>query len=91
MACLVLMACQKSSSRGTEDVLGCDDRLRQSLRLKQVPDHSTLQKFADRVVSPGLLDQILAALFPTLELAADNAGVNSTGMEPTTCSAYYEM
>ena len=91
LACLVLKAYQKSADRGTEDFWGCADRLRQALGLKQVPDHSTLQKFADRVVSPELLDRMFATLLQKLKLTSENAAMDSTGMEPTTRSAYYEM
>ncbi len=91
LACLVLKAYQRSAYRGTEDLLGCADRLRKALELKQVPDHSTLQKFADRAVSPELLDRMLASLNRKLELTAENAAMDSTGMESTARSAYYEM
>lgn len=91
LACLVLKAYQKSAYRGTEDLLGCADRLRQALQLKEVPDHSTLQKFAERVVSPELLDRLLASLVRKLGVTSENAAMDSTGMEPTTRSAYYEM
>ncbi|MBC8113950.1 MAG: hypothetical protein H7062_06210 [Candidatus Saccharimonas sp.] len=49
LACLVLRTYQKSVYRGTEDQLDCADQLQRVLRMKAVPDHSTLQKFADRV------------------------------------------
>ncbi len=41
--------------------------------------------------SPQLLDRMLATLLRKLELTAENAAMDSTGMEPTTRNAYYEM
>jgi hypothetical protein len=62
LACLVLKAHLKQTYRGVADLLGASDDLRRVLGLARVPDYSTLQRFADRVVTPAVLDRVLGRL-----------------------------
>src|SRR5579884_2696388 len=67
LACLLLKAHLRQTYRGTADLLGASDGLRAALGLRRAPDHSTLQKFAERAVTPDLIDQSLAALLARAE------------------------
>src|SRR5262245_54210836 len=62
LACLVLKAYLRQTYRGIADLLGVADDLRRALGLTRVPDYSTLQRFADRAVSPDLIDRLLGRL-----------------------------
>jgi hypothetical protein len=90
LACLLLKAHLKQSYRGIADLLAAADGLRDALGLARVPDHSTLQDFAARAVSPEAVDRLLAALLERVGPAFDGAAIDSTGMEPSGASAHYQ-
>jgi Transposase DDE domain/Transposase domain (DUF772) len=89
LACLVLKAYQKQTYRGIADLLAASDDLRRVLGLTRVPDYSTLQRFADRAVTPDLVDRLLGRLIERVGPAIDEVAMDSTGMEPSDASAYY--
>jgi hypothetical protein len=93
LSCLVLRAFCKRTYRGTVDLLGASDGLRQALGLGRVPAHTTLKAFCDRVVTPNLLDQLVGEVLALLQeqgLAVGELAVDSTGVETTSASAHFQ-
>lgn len=94
-ACLVLKEFLHRDYRGIEQLLRDTPDLAAAIELKAIPDHSTLQKAAKRLLcapsASGLLDmtvrlgKFLGKLAPTLPLAA----MDGTGLESRHASAYY--
>jgi hypothetical protein len=88
LACLVLRAYLKLTYRDTTELLEASDGLRAALGLNKAPAHTTFKEFADRVLTPRLLDQavgeVLALLIDehglvVMEMAADSTGVETSG------------
>src|SRR5262245_49858753 len=94
-ACLVLKEFLHRDYRGIEALLRDTPDLAAAIDLKSIPDHSTLQKAAKRLLCSqsvsGLLDKTvrlgkyLGTLQPTVSLAA----MDGTGLESHHASAYY--
>lgn len=89
LACLVPRAHLKQTYRGVADLLAASDELRRVLGLTRVPDYSTLQRFADRAVTPDRIDRVLGRLVERVGPVIDEVAMDSTGMEPSSASAYY--
>lgn len=92
LACLILRAFKKLTYRGTTELLEASDALREQLGLSRVPAHTTLKEFADRVVSPGVLDQAIGQVLGLLQeqgLAVGQVAVDSTGVETSGASAHF--
>jgi hypothetical protein len=91
LACLLIRAYLKLSYRRTADLLGVSDGLRDALGLDaaELPDHSTLQKFAGRAVTDASIDDALAALLRRVAPGPDAAAIDSTGLETGSASARY--
>lgn len=93
LACMVLRAYLKQTYRGIVEVLESSDALRAALGLNQVPAHTTLKEFADRVLTPALLDQavgaVLASLVAEQGLVVEEVAVDSTGVETSGASAHF--
>lgn len=90
LACLVLRAYWKLTFRGLEDLLATSGEIRRVLGLTQVPDHSTLQKFEERKVTPELVDAAVAQLLEIAQPDTRTAAMDSSGLEPTNRSSYYQ-
>jgi len=93
MSCLVLKAYLKQTYRGIVEVLELSDALREALGLgDNVPTHTTLKMFADRVASVELMDQIVGEVLALCKKAgvsvAELAG-DSTGVECSPASQQY--
>jgi hypothetical protein len=92
LACLVLRAYLKRTYRGVVELLEAGDALRRTLGLSRVPAHTTLKEFADRVLSPALLDaavgEVLALLIER-GLVVKELAVDSTGVETSGASAHF--
>jgi hypothetical protein len=94
-ACLVLKEFLHRDYRGIEQLLEDTPELAAAIELSEIPDHSTLQKAAKRLLrnefANGLLDmtvqlgKYLKKLEPTVALAA----MDGTGLESRHASAYY--
>jgi hypothetical protein len=94
-ACLVLKEFLHRDYRGIEQLLKDMPELTAAIDLKRVPDHSTLQKAAKRLLSSELatrlldvtirLGKLLKKIEPTVALAA----MDGTGFESRHASAYY--
>ena len=94
-ACLVLKEFLHRDYRGIEQLLKDTPDLVAAIELKAVPDHSTLQKAAERLLlslSAGrLLDMTirLGQLLGKLESRVSLAAMDGTGLESRHASAYY--
>jgi hypothetical protein len=94
-ACLVLKEFLHRDYRGIEQLLEDTPELAAAIELTEIPDHSTLQKAAKRLLraefASSLLDmtvrlaKYLKKLKPTVALAA----MDGTGLESRHVSAYY--
>ena len=92
LACLVLRAFKKLTYRGTTELLEAADALRGVLGLDRVPAHTTLKQFADRVLSPALLDRCVGRLLALLQeqgLVVEQVAIDSTGVETSSASAHF--
>jgi hypothetical protein len=92
LACLVLRAYLKQTYRGVVEVLEASDALRAALGLNRVPAHTTLKEFADRVLTPALLDAAVGevlALLVERGLVVAEVAVDSTGVETSGASAHF--
>ena len=90
MTCLVLRAYLKTTYRGIVDLLEASDQLRERLGLTQLPNYSTLKKFADRVASPELVDALLGQILALVGKPMPEVAIDATGMESSTASAHYQ-
>jgi hypothetical protein len=93
LACLVLRAYLKLTYRGVVELLEASDALRGALGLlHSVPAHTTLKEFADRVLTPALLDQAVGAVLALLlerGLVVAQVAADSTGVETSGASAHF--
>ena len=93
LACLVLKAYLKLSYRGTTELLEASDQLcAGALGMSRAPAHTTLKEFADRVLTPALLDRTVADVLGLLVergLVVAEVAVDSTGVETTGASAHF--
>lgn len=92
LACLVLRAYLKLTYRGTSELLEAGDGLRAALGLRKAPAHTTFKEFADRVLTPTLLDQAVGEVLAVLVergLVVAEVAVDSTGVETTCASAHF--
>ena len=93
LACLVLKTYLRTTYRGIIDVLAVSDKLTKALKLKAIPNYSTLKYFADRID----LDVLLPLVFADLAgRVADEEGneivaIDSTGMESTSASVHFQQ
>ena len=94
-ACLVLKEFLRRDYRGIEELLIDTPELAAVIELKQVPDHSTLQKAAKRLLrtefASGLLDMTvrLGKFLGKLDSTVPLAALDGTGLESRHASAYY--
>jgi Transposase DDE domain len=94
-ACLVLKEFLHRDYRGIEELLRDTPDLAAAIELTKIPDHSTLQKAAKRLLCAewvnGLLDKTvrLGKYLGTLEPKVSLAAMDGTGLESHHASAYY--
>ena len=92
LACLVLKTIQKRSYRGTIELLEASDALREAMGLSSVPAHTTLKEFADRVLTPQLIDTLVGEVLKLLQeqgLVVEEVAVDSTGVESNSASMHF--
>jgi hypothetical protein len=89
LTCLVLRAYLKTTYRGLIELLEVSEALRQRLDLQSIPHYSTLKKFADRSCVLDIIDVMLHELVQQFALDAQEAAIDSTGLETTSASAHY--
>ena len=91
-ACLALKTFLGRCYRGVEAFIRDFPAIREWIGLKEVPDHSTLQKFAMRIfgsqLSQKMLDASVRLCLPRTK-RVKVAAMDSTGLESRHCSAYF--
>jgi len=90
LTCLILRAYLKTTYRGVIEVLEVSDALQQRIGLNALPHYSTLKKFADRSSVLEIVDVMLHELVQKFALDAEEAAIDSTGMETTSASAHFQ-
>jgi hypothetical protein len=90
LTCLVLRAYLKTTYRGIIEFLEVSSELRQQLGLTQLPHYSTLKKFADRSDVLLIVDCMLLEVVRQFASDANEAAMDSTGLETTSASAHYQ-
>ncbi|WP_437186085.1 hypothetical protein SH668x_003216 [Planctomicrobium sp. SH668] len=90
LTCLILRADLKTTYRGVIEFLEVSDALRDRLGLKALPHYSTLKKFADRSSVLEIVDAILHELVQQFALDAEEAAIDSTGLETSSASAHFQ-
>jgi hypothetical protein len=89
ISCLVLRAYLKTTYRGVIEILEASDELRKRLGLERLPHYSTLKKFADRSDVLHIVDCMILEIVRQFAPDAEEAAIDSTGMETTSASAHY--
>jgi hypothetical protein len=89
ITCLVLRAYLKTTYRGIIEILETSDALRERMGLKRLPHYSTLKKFADRSEVLHIVDCMLQDIVRQYAPEAQEAALDSTGLETTSASAHY--
>lgn len=90
MTCLVLRAYLKTTYRGVIDVLAASQELRESIGLKRLPHYSTLKRFGDRSSVAEIADAMFAEIIKECAPPQEEMAVDSTGMQSTSASAYFQ-
>ena len=91
MSCLILRAYLKTTYRGVIEFLEVSDDLRTTLGLKRLPHYSTLKYFADRSGTLEIVDAMLAELAQQCGESKEAVAIDSTGLETSAASSYFEM
>jgi hypothetical protein len=90
MTCLILRAYLKSTYRGVIDILDASETLQKAIGLKNLPHYSTLKYFADRAGTLDIVDAMLKEVAQQFVNDDEQVAVDSTGLETTSASAYFE-
>ena len=90
MTCLILRAYLKTTYRGVIEILETSESLRETLGLKRLPHYSTLKYFADRSGTLEIIDAMLAELAKSVGKPEEPVAIDSTGLESTAASSYFE-
>lgn len=89
-ACVLLAFYMRLSYRDMEEWLLASDKVCAVLELKRVPDHSTLARAYQRLLSVGKLQEMNRLLLDSLALEQEEAvAFDSSGFAPTQASTYY--
>ncbi len=90
LSILVLKAYLKTTYRGIIEFLETSDQLQQRLELRRLPHYSTLKYFADRSHVLEIIDQMLAEIVGEFAPDAEEASLDSSGLETSSMSAHYQ-
>ena len=91
LSVLLIKSYLRLTYRGIEAILDLSPALQAELGLKKVPEHSTLQRFAERAVTEELANKLLGKLVKRLKPNGEQViAMDSTGLEPSTKSAYFQ-
>lgn len=91
LACLVLRAYTRTTYRGVIELLALMPSVYEAIGLRQLPDHSTLCKFAERKDVQAIVDRCLAEIVEHVG-ASDQiveAAADSTGLETSAASVHF--
>lgn len=83
MTCLVPRAYLKTTYCGIIEILETPEALRKRMGIERLPHSSTLKKFADRGDTLYLIDCMLLEVVREFDKDADEAAIDSTGLETT--------
>ena len=90
MTCLVLRSYWKTTYRGVIEQLQVSGELRRAMGLRQLPNYSTLNKFAHRAGVLEVLDEMLSTLAEAAEeadgTACREAAMDATGLETSSAN-----
>jgi hypothetical protein len=89
-ACVMLKEYGRLDWRGIQALLKLSPPLCQCLGLQRVPDYSTLWYFARRWMTSPQLSRLQAQLLSRLKLSSVEVALDSTGLDPETCSSYFK-
>jgi hypothetical protein len=89
-ACVMLKEYCRLDWRGIQAWLKLSPPLCQCLGLRSVPDYSTLWHFAQRWLDAVHLNRLQGQLLRRLKLASVEVALDSTGLDPETCSSYFK-
>jgi len=90
MACLFLQAYLKTTYRGVTEILELSEKLREIVGFQELPHDSTLKYFADRPGSLAVVDAMLLEVAQQFVQEKDQVALDSTGLETTSASAYFQ-
>lgn len=91
LSILIIRAYLRLTYRGVVSILEISPALQKALRIKTVPDHSTLQRFAERAVDEALINRMLAKMVSQLGRSKTQvAAMDATGLETTSASAHFQ-
>ena len=90
-ACCLVKVLLRQDLRGIETLLSVSPELRKALGLKSVPDHSTLCRFEKHWLTPERLDSMLGRVCGQGGIKADVVAADSTGLEVSRATPYFEM
>jgi transposase len=88
VACVLLMFYVRKSYRDMEEWLLASDAICQELGLKEVPDHTTLNRTYKRMQIK-LLNKLHRTLLDEFKLAEEGIAFDTTGFSPTQASLHY--
>jgi len=88
-ACVLLKEYRQLDWRGVQGLLELAPGLRQGLGLQEVPDYTTLWRFARRWLEGQKLGRLLVKLANRLGVGAVTVAVDSTGLDPDRTSSYF--
>jgi hypothetical protein len=89
-ACVLLKEYGRLDWRGIQAWLQLSPPLCHCLGLRSVPDYSTLWYFARRWMDAPRLSRLQGQLLRRLKLASVEVALDSTGLDPETCSSYFK-
>jgi len=89
-ACVLLKEYGRLDWRGVQRLLELSPPLQRCLKLKAVPDYSTLWRFAQRWLDAACVGRLLARLVEQLKLPPIHVAVDSTGLDPDRTSSYFQ-
>jgi len=89
-ACVLLKEYRRLDWRGIEAWLKLSPPFCQCLGLSRVPDYTTLFEFARHSLDAGRMNRLQTQLLRELKLAGVEIAVDSTGLDPETCSSYFK-
>ncbi len=90
MTCLVLRAYLKTTYRGVVDFLASSKSCAMPSASRVLPHYSTLKRFADRSAVAEIADAMFAEIIKECAPDAKEMAVDSTGIQTTAASAYFQ-
>lgn len=90
LTCLIIKAYLKTTYRGVIEILETSDALRKRIGLEKLPHYTALNKFSARSDILQIVDCLLLELVQQFDPGAEEAAIDSTGLEASSASAHYQ-